>query len=95
MTSAPGQYGEKIQKKAKNACTRAATIPTHIPNAITEEHQDPGDDDHGTDDQVDPSPGVEVAAAEQQRVPEGLLDLAARVQSPQRAMAAARLPTPF
>ena len=83
MTSAPGQYGEKIQKNAKNACTRAAMIPTHIPNADTEEHHDPGEDDHGTDDQVDPSPGVEVAAAEQQRVPEGLLNLAARMKRPE------------
>ena len=33
MTSAPGQYGEKIQKKAKKAWTTAAMIPTHIPNA--------------------------------------------------------------
>ena len=34
MTSAPGQYGVKSQKKAKNACTSAAKTPTQIPNAI-------------------------------------------------------------
>ena len=32
MTNATGQYGEKIQKKEKNACTTAAVIPIHIPN---------------------------------------------------------------
>src|SRR6185436_6176621 len=47
-----------------------------------EEHHDPGDDHHGTDDQVDPSPRIEVAAAEQQRVPERLLNLATRMQGP-------------
>ena len=75
MTSAPGQYGEKIQKKAKIACAMAANDPDPHPEPGTEEHGDPGDENHGTDDQVDPSPRVEVAAAEQQRVPEGLLDL--------------------
>ena len=32
ITSAPCQYGEKIQKKANNACTTAAMVPTHTPN---------------------------------------------------------------
>ena len=84
MTSAPGQYGEKIQKKANNACTTAAMVPTHIPNAARKNTAIPATNDHGADDQVDPSPGVEVAAAEQQRVAERLLDLGGRVQRPER-----------
>src|SRR6185312_3048806 len=57
--------------------------PDPHPERRTEEHQEPGDDDHRTHDQVDPSPRVEVAAAEQQRVAERLLDLAARVEGPE------------
>ena len=48
-----------------------------------EEHHDPGEGDDDPDDQVDPSPGVEVAAAEQQRVGEVLLDPVGGVECPQ------------
>ena len=36
ITNAAGQYGEKIQKNARNACPNAAMIPTRTPEEGTE-----------------------------------------------------------